>query len=101
MRRKNVLNLRPYCLRPGVVDPTYHPEICGWIPAKKGLVKLMDGTMLPLLRHTYAGLISPTESLAVVLTELASSDGASLEGEGIEGEGRIITNAGMRRLAGI
>lgn len=94
-------NLRPFSLRPGGVDPANHPEIHGWIPEKTGIVKVMDGTLLPVLRNTWAGLISPTKDLARVLTDLASGNGAALEGRGIEGEGRTITNVGMRRLAGI
>lgn len=83
------------------MDPANHPEIHGWIPGKTGIVKVMDGTLLPVLRNTWAGLISPTKDLARVLTDLASGNGAALEGRGIEGEGRTITNVGMRRLAGI
>lgn len=94
-------NLRPFSLRPGGVDPTFHAEIHAWISERKGLQKLLERTLLPALRHTYTGMVSPSKDLARVLTRLASGDGAPLEGKGISGEGRTINNVGMRRLAGI
>jgi hypothetical protein len=94
-------NLRPFSLRPAGIDVTFHPEVHEWMPKKEGMEKLVNSTLLPILRHTWSGMISPTEDLARVLTALASGDGAPLEGTGLEGDGRIISNVGMRRLAGI
>ncbi|OBT42491.1 hypothetical protein VE00_07924 [Pseudogymnoascus sp. WSF 3629] len=94
-------NLRPFSLRPAGIDTAFHPEIRDWIPQRNGMEMLVQTGLLPILRYTWGGMISPTRDLARILTELASSDGAALEGKGIEGEGRIINNVGMRRLAGI
>jgi len=92
---------KPYSLRPGGVDPTYHPEIKEFIPVKQGLAKKGEELLVPLLRKVYPGMISPTKDLARVLTDLAAGDGEPLEGKGVDGEGRTIANVGMRRLAGI
>ena len=91
-------NLRPFSLRPAGIDTTFHPEIHDWIPKRKGIEKLVQSVLFPILRYTLGGMMSPSKDLATVLTELASSDGAALEGKGIEGEGRTIN---MRRLARI
>jgi hypothetical protein len=88
-------------LRPAGIDTAFHSEIHDWMPKRKGMEKLVDSRLLPILRYTWGGMISPTKDLARVLTELASGDGAPLEGKGVEGEGRTINNVGMRRLAGI
>ena len=91
-----------YSLRPGMVDPTDHPEIHGFIPKQRSAVKRAAFTTLgPALRWGFKGMVSPTRDLGRVLTDLAAGDGGPLEGEGIEGEGRTVTNKGFRRLAGI
>ena len=77
-------------MRPAGIDTTLHPEIHDWIPKRTGMEKLVQGVLVPILRYTWGGMISPSKDLARVLTELASSDGAELEGKGIEGEGRTI-----------
>ncbi|KAH6675557.1 hypothetical protein B0J14DRAFT_366463 [Halenospora varia] len=93
-------NLRPFSVRPGGVDPTHHPEIQGHFNQRMGMEKF-GGILLPILRATYKGMVSPTKDLGVFLTGLAMGDGAPLEGKGIEAEGRTINNVGFRRLAGI
>lgn len=100
-KEKGFSNLKPYSLRPGGVDATYHPEIHNWIPEKKGMLKVVDTVLMPAIRVAGKGMISPTKDLARVLTDLASGDGEPLEGRGVDGEGRTISNMGMRRLAGI
>jgi len=93
--------LKPYSLRPGGIDPASHPEIHKFLPERKGMTKLAEKTLLPVLRTVMSGMVSPTKELARVLTDLAMGEGNSLEGAGISGEGRTINNAGMRRIAGI
>lgn len=93
-------NLKPFSLRPGGVDPTFHKEIHPWVPQRSGLLKASE-VLLPVFRTVISGMISPTRELGKVLTELAMGDGEPLAGNGVEGEGRTITNVGMRRLAGI
>jgi hypothetical protein len=94
-------NLRPFSLRPGGVDPTFHLEVHAWIPPRKGLLKLADKTLLPVLRGMGPSMLSPTKDLSRVLTDLAMGNGEPLEGKGVEGEGRTVSNVGIRRLAGI
>lgn len=100
-KESSYANLRPYSLRPGGVDPTFHPEVHNWIPQRKGLQKLAEKALLPVLRGLGPGMLSPTKDLSRVLTDLAMGSGEPLEGNGVEGEGRTISNARMRRLAGI
>lgn len=94
-------DFKPYSLRPAGVDPSAHPEIKEFIPERKGIVKALEGALLPVLKTTYPAFLSPTKDLARVLTDLAMGDGEPLSGKGVEGEGRTIRNVGMRRLAGI
>ena len=77
-------------MRPSGIDTTAHPEIRDWIPKRKGLKKLVQDVVFPVLRYMSGGMASPSKDLARVLTELASSDGAALEGKAIEGEGRTV-----------
>jgi hypothetical protein len=94
--------LKPYALRPGGIDSKFHPEIHPWIPPATTLSRRAGDMVLPLLRVTYKGMVSPTRELAAVLTSLAMGDGDPLPlGKGVIGEGRIVENKGMRELAGI
>jgi uncharacterized protein YbjT (DUF2867 family) len=97
--------LRVFSLRPGAVDPYAHPEVLKAVAAKLNSRPLWyraaAHVFLPAFRATYKDGVSPTKDLGRVLTDLAMGSGEPLEGKGIEGEGRIITNAGFRRLAGI
>jgi hypothetical protein len=98
---KHYAGLKPYALRPGGVDPKFHPEIHPWIPQAIGLSRRAADVVLPLLRVTYKGMVSPTRELATVLTSLAMGDGEPLpQGKGVI-DGRTVDNKGMRRLAGI
>ena len=92
---------KPYSLRPAGVDARNHPEIHGYIPATTVLMKCLQAVFFTVVSPVFQGTVSPTKDLGRVLTELAASDGEPLEGKGVEGEGRTISNAGMRRLAGI
>jgi len=91
---------KPYSLRPAGVYPAEHTEIHEYVPATSVFRKWGTG-VFGAIGTVFPKIISPTRDLGRVLTELAASDGEPLEGLGIEGEGRTISNAGMRRLAGI
>lgn len=90
-------NFRPYSLRPAGVDPTAHSEIHSFMPKQPAF----NSIALRVLRPTMSSMISPTKDLGRVLTELALSQGDTLEGKGIGGEGRTISNIGFRRIAKI
>jgi len=102
---KKTPTLKVFSLRPAAVDPSSHPEILKAVAAKLRGRPLWQraGTrvLLPVLRAANKDMVSPTKDLGRVLTDLAMGSGEPLEGKGIEGEGRIITNVGFRRLAGI
>lgn len=95
-------NLKPFSPRLGVVDYTAHPEIHDFVPKKwkQGMMAVL-GTkiVLPALRPTWKGMVSPTRELGKVLTDLAMGDGEPLIGEGYEGEGRTIPNSVLRKHA--
>lgn len=94
-------SLKPYSLRPGGVDPKQHQEIHEWIPKWKGFKAVYLPPMLAAVRAVGPSVLSPTRDLGRVLVVLAMSDGEKLDGVGISGEGRTISNAGMKRLAGL
>jgi hypothetical protein len=100
-KEPDFMNLRPYSLRPGGVDPSQHPEIHKFMPQRKGFQKAMEESLVSALRVTMKSMISPTRELGRVATDLASGDGEPLQGKGLEDEGRILSNVAIRRLAGI
>jgi hypothetical protein len=96
-------NLRPFTLRPGGVDPEEHKEIWDYIPKKTGIQGLALSILLPGIRVTLPGLMSPTRDLGKVLVQLAMGDGQAFPEKdvGISGEGRTLNNKAMRKLAGL
>ena len=94
-------SLKVFSLRPAGVDPKFHSEIHQWIPKLPASKAIYGPPMLAAMRTLSPGFISPTKKLGRVLTELAMSEGEPLSGAGVTGEGRTVSNAGMRRLAGI
>jgi hypothetical protein len=99
---KTTPSLKPYSLRPGGVDPTYHAEIQPFIPRNTSfMAKATQATLMPVFRAVVTNMVSPTKELGQVLVNLAMSDGKPLHGKGILEEGRTISNVGMRRLAGL
>jgi hypothetical protein len=96
-------NLRPISLRPGGVDPTFHKEIHPFMPQRTGISKVVESVGLPLFRGVLPSMISPTRELGSVLVQLAIGDGEAHGGKesGVSGEGRTLSNAAMRRIAGI
>ncbi|KAL8994647.1 MAG: hypothetical protein Q9188_007008 [Gyalolechia gomerana] len=94
--------LRVYSLRPAGVDPKFHPEIHQWIPKLKPATKAyLMPPALATLRTLSPAMVSPTRELGQVLVQLAVGDGEPLSGPGISGEGRTVSNAAMRRMAGL
>jgi hypothetical protein len=98
---KTTPSLKPYSLRPGGVDPTYHPEIQPFIPSNGSFMFKTAKALRPVFRAVATNMVSPTKELGQVLVDLAVSDGKPLQGKGVLGEGRTISNVGMRRLAGL
>jgi len=98
-------NLRPISLRPGGVDPSNHPEIEKFIPARGLAMRAMQTFLVPVLNGVLPSQMSPTKDLGRVLMELAMGKGerhADGEKGVISGsEGRVLGNVAMRRLAGI
>jgi hypothetical protein len=90
-------NLRPISLRPGGVDPKAHTEIHQYLPTM-GMAK--SGAMVAI-RTLLPHMMSPTRELGKVLVDLAMGDGGEVKVEGVEGEGRTVSNAAMRRIAGL
>lgn len=94
---KETQNLKVYNIRPGGVDWTSHPEIHPFIP-KQDLYKRI---MIPGLNVVYKPIMTPTRPMGKIMMELAMSKGEPLQGSGIEMEGTLITNAAIRRMAGL
>jgi hypothetical protein len=85
------------------VDPTFHTEVKDFVPRRTAAMGMVEKAALPVFRGLLPSMMSPTKELGKVLVELAMGDGgAHKEGEsGVSGEGRTLSNAAMRRLAGI
>lgn len=98
---KTTPSFKAYSARPAAVDPKFHPEIHDFMPARKGLLKVVEVVVLPPFRAAWPALISPTDKLGEALVDLAMGDGKPLEGKGISGEGRTINNVALRRLVGL
>lgn len=94
---KQTPNFKVYNVRPGGVDWTSHPEIHPFMP-KQDLYKKM---LIPSLNVVWQGLMTPTQPMGRIFTELAMSKGEPLEGSGIEMEGRLLRNSAIRRMAGL
>jgi hypothetical protein len=96
-------SLSVYNVRPGGVDPGQHPEISDALKERKAprWEGFLLPVLLPTLRTVYPSGMSPTKQLGAFLTDLALGDGKPLAGDGVEGAGRIVTNKGFRRLAGL
>lgn len=99
-------SLRVYNARPGGVDPRQDPATQEAAANRSSYQKIRRYGIIiyPVIATFYRSMHSPTKDLARALTDLAVSDGKPLSGKGIEevcGEGRIVTNVGLRRLAGL
>ncbi|KAH7073081.1 hypothetical protein BKA63DRAFT_416623 [Paraphoma chrysanthemicola] len=86
-----------YNVRPGGVDWTNHPEIHPYIPNQA----LYKKVLIAPLNVVYKSLMTPTQPMGRIFTELAMSKGEPLEGSGIGMDGTLVTNAAIRRMAGL
>ena len=94
-------NLRPYSVRPALVDAGEHKEIHSFLRQTPALTTRIGNALAPVMRVIAKGNVSPTADLGRFMVELAVGDGERLDREGVEGEGRTVTNKGFHRLAGI
>jgi hypothetical protein len=88
---------KAYNVRPGGVDWRYHPEIHPYIPNQPLWKKLL----LAPLDVVYKSMMTPTQPMGRIFTELAMSKGEPLQGSGIGMEGTLVTNVAIRRMAGL
>lgn len=86
-----------YNVRPGGVDWMNQPEIHPFIP-KQALYKKV---MIPSLNVVYKSLMTPTQPMGKIMTELAMSKGEPLQGSDIGMEGTLLSNVALRRMAGL
>jgi hypothetical protein len=89
--------LKIFNVRPAGVDWTHQPAIHPYIPQQA----LYKKTLIPPLRLLYKNMITPTEPMGKIMTELAMSKGEPLTGPGIEKEGTLVSNVAIRRMAGL
>jgi hypothetical protein len=96
-------DLRVYSARPGGVDPGADPAVADATKAKRSTgSRKLEPYVLPILRMVFRNMVSPTQELGRVLTELALKDGERIQdGPGITGEGRTIANIALRKMAGL
>jgi len=92
-------SLKIYAARPALIDPEgQNLRQTEYTTGRNFLI----GTLGFIFRNVYKSLQIGTEPLAKALTTLALSDGEPLsEGTGIEHNGRVITNVGLRNMAGL
>lgn len=95
--RKQNPNFRAISVRPGGVDWTAHPEIKSFIPNQPA----WKAAMIRPMNLLYKNMMTPTQPMGRVFTELAMSKGEPLSGTGVELEGTLLTNIGIRRLSGL
>jgi hypothetical protein len=89
--------LKVYNVRPAGVDWRHHPEIHPYIPDQALWKKLL----LAPLDVVYKSMMTPTQPMGRIFTELAMSKGEPLQGSGIGMEGTLVTNVAIRRMAGL
>ncbi|KAJ4987838.1 nucleoside-diphosphate-sugar epimerase [Stagonosporopsis vannaccii] len=95
--RKQNPNFRAVSVRPGGVDWTSHPEIQPFIPQQPA----WKAMAIKPLNNIYKSMMTPTQPMGKVFTELAMSKGDAMKGPDVKLEGTLLTNAGIRRLAGL
>jgi hypothetical protein len=96
MAKKNSM-FKVFNIRLGGVDWKDHPEIHPFIPKQPMWKSAMIGPM----NIAYRSIMIPTRPMGRIMTELAMSKGELLQGNGIEMEGTLVTNAAIRRMAGL
>jgi hypothetical protein len=95
--RKQNPNFRAISVRPGGVDWTAHPEIKPFIPSQPA----WKAALIRPMNLVYKNMMTPTQPMGRVFTELAMSKGEPMKGTGVELEGTLLTNIGIRRLSGL
>lgn len=95
--RKQNPNFRAMSVRPGGVDWTLHPEIHPFIPKQPA----WKSAIIHPMNLVYKNMMTPTQPMGKVFTELAMSQGEPLKGSDVELEGTLLTNIGIRRLSGL
>jgi hypothetical protein len=95
--RKQNPNFKAISVRPGGVDWTAHPEIHPFIPNQPG----WKSAMIRPMNLVYKNMMTPTQPMGKVFTELAMSKGELLNETGVEMDGALLTNIGIRRLSGL
>jgi hypothetical protein len=70
------------------------------MPTKKPLMRGLEAVVGPPLRWFWTGMVSPTEELGRVLTDLAVGNGEKFDQaeKGVEEEGRVLGNVWLRKL---
>jgi len=97
---KTIPSLKPFSIRPAMVDPHGHPE-CLAVLASKGepfANKLMRPIIGPPIRTFWTNMLTPTPEIGKFMVDLALSDGEAFTGADVEGEGRTLPNKAIRRI---
>ncbi|PYH89012.1 hypothetical protein BO71DRAFT_435203 [Aspergillus ellipticus CBS 707.79] len=98
-------SLKPYSLRPAMVDPAADPRVWEALrqrPQERPLGhRFLRGVFAPAVRGVYPQGASPTKELGQFLTTLASGAGEPMQGDGVSGDGWIISNQAFRREVGL
>jgi hypothetical protein len=84
-------------IRPGGVDWKDHPEIHPFIPKQP----MWKSALIGPLNVVYTSIMTPTRPMGRIMTELAMSRGKPLHESGVEMDGTLVTNAAIRRMAGL
>jgi hypothetical protein len=93
--KKNTM-FKVYNVRPGAVDWSSHPEIHPFIPQQDMYKKVLLGPM----GLVWKNMVTPTNQMGRVMTELAMSRGEPLEGADVGMAGRLVSNIALRRMGG-
>jgi len=92
-----------YMVRPSAVDASAHAAIQAFVPPPpSGVFGLLHSAALVATRVAWKNSHTPTEALGKACVELAVSNGEPLaKGKGVLNDGRVLSNVGIRRLAGL
>ncbi|OCL13453.1 hypothetical protein AOQ84DRAFT_310556 [Glonium stellatum] len=93
--------LRVYVVRPGAVDPSDQPDIRDFIPKKGGVLGTIEPPVRAVMSVIYKRMHTPSKEMGQAIVTLATGTGGPLKAKGVEGGGRIVTNIGLRNLAGL
>lgn len=83
------------------MDAGAQPEIAPFVPKAAGLEVFWRTPALSATKMLYPSGHTPTKEMGEVMVKVAGGDGEPLEGKGVEGKGRIVTNVGLRAMAGL